>query len=76
MYWSVSDVILFFTVIALVLGTVLLLAQVVKKDSDLECDRANTTRATLFLLLAVAVGVITLVFQRKELQHAVSSIMN
>lgn len=76
MYWSVSDVILFFTVIALVLGTVLLLAQVVKSDNQLECDRANTTRATLFLLLAVAVGVITLVFQRKELQHAVSSIMN
>lgn len=76
MYWSVSDVILFFTVIALVLGLVLTLAVIVKRDSEIECDRANTTRATLLLLLAVAVGVITLVFQRKELQHAVSSIMN
>lgn len=76
MHWTVADVVLLFAVIALVIGLVLTLSVVVKRDADLEHDRANTTRATLFLLLAFAIAVVCLCVQRNALSHQVNSMLH
>lgn len=73
--WTVSDAILLLAVLAFIVATVLVLSVVTKKDSDLECDRANTTRATLLMLTAFSIGVLVLAFQRLDLSHAVKNLM-
>jgi len=74
-HWSVSSTILLFAVLALVVGLVLALSVVTKRDCEVEADRANTTRATLLLLVSFSVGVLVLATQRLELGHAVKSLM-
>lgn len=73
--WTVSDAILLLAVLAFVVALVISLSVITKKDSDVECDRANTTRATLLLLVALTVSILTLAFQRLDLSHAVKNLM-
>lgn len=73
--WSVSDAILLLAVLAFIVATVLVLSVVTKKDSDIECDRANITRATLLMLTALVVAVLVLAFQRLDLSAAVKHLM-
>jgi len=73
--WSVSDIVLLFSVLAFVVALVLTLSVVTKKDCDVEADRANTTRATLLLLVAATVALLVLALQRLELGAAVKSLM-
>ena len=73
--WSVSDAVLLLAILAFVIGLILALSVVTKKDDELECDRANTTRATLFLLIAFVVATLVLAVQRLELGHAVKSLL-
>ena len=74
--WTVSSVVLLFAVLAFVIGLILALSVVTKKDDELECDRANTTRATLLLLVAFVTAVLVLAVQRLELGHAVKDMMS
>ena len=73
--WTVSDVLALFLLVLFVIALVLVLSVVTKKDCEIEADRANTLRAQLLTLLAVALGVVVLVAQRHELQHAVHHLM-
>lgn len=73
--WSVASVVLLFALVAFVLGLVISLSVITKRDAEVECDRANTTRATLLLLIAFVIAVLVLVAQRHELSHAVHHLM-
>jgi len=73
--WTVSDAILLLAVLAFVVALVLVLSVITQKNSDVECDRANTTRATLLMLTALTVAALTLAFQRLDLSHAVKHLM-
>ena len=73
--WTVSDAILLLAVLAFIVATVLVLSVVTKSDSGVECDRANTTRATLLMLTAFSIGILVLAFQRLDLSHAVKNLM-
>ncbi len=73
--WTVSDAILLLAVLAFIVAVVISLSVITKKDSDVECDRANTTRATLLLLVALVTSVLVLAFQRLDLSHAVKHLM-
>ena len=58
----------FFTIIALVIGTVLMFCVVTKEADKLTPeDQHNTTRATLFLLLGILVALIIIVFLMSEM---------
>jgi len=74
-HWSLSDVVLLFAVLAFVIALVLALSVVTKRDCEVEADRANTTRATLLLLVSAVVSLLTLATQRLELSHVVKSLM-
>ena len=73
--WGVSDVLAVFLVLVVIIGVALMLALVVRCDDQLEQDRPLQVRSQLFLLAAVALGVLTLVAQRFELGHAVKQLM-
>ena len=73
--WTVSDAILLLAVLAFIVSVVLVLSVVTKSDSGVECDRANTTRATLLMLTAFSIGILVLAFQRLDLSHAVKNLM-
>ena len=73
--WTVSEAILLLAVLAFIAAVVLALSVVTKSDNGVEADRANTTRATLLLLVALVVSVLVLAFQRLDLAHAVKQLM-
>ena len=73
--WSTSSALSLLLVVLFVVALVLVLSVVTKKDCDIESDRANTIRAQLLTLLAVALGVVVLVSQRHELSCAVKHMM-
>jgi len=73
--WSVSDALLLLAVLAFILALVLVLSVVVKSDEKIECDRANTTRATLLMLTAFTISILVLAFQRLDLSSAVKHLM-
>jgi len=73
--WTVSDAILLLAVLAFVVALVLVLSVITQKNSDVECDRANTTRATLLMLTSFSIGILVLAFQRLDLSHAVKHLM-
>lgn len=73
--WTVSDAILLLAVLAFIVALIISLSVITKSDSGVECDRANTTRATLLLLVALTVAILTLAFQRLDLSHAVKNLM-
>lgn len=74
---EVSSMLYLFAVIALVIGVVLMLTVVVQtaEEVDSDEDKHNTTRSTLFLLLAFTLAIFVLVQQRYELKDAVKSLM-
>lgn len=74
--WTVSDAILLLAVLAFIVALIISLSVITQKNSDVECDRANTTRATLLLLVALVTSVLVLAFQRLDLSHAVKHLMN
>lgn len=73
--FKASDGLFLLAVIALVIGVVLMLTIVLQDECEVDSDfdKHNTTRATLFLLLAFALAIFVLVVQRRELRDAVSS---
>ena len=73
--WTVTSVVALLGLLAFVIGAILMLSVITKKDCEVEADRANTVRAQLLLLTALVVAVYTLVSQRWELSHAVKSLM-
>lgn len=75
MHWQVSYVVLLLALLAFLTGVVLALSVISKSDSDLECDRANTTRATLLLLAAISLVLLVIAAQRFELGDAVRTLM-
>ena len=75
MHWTTSDCLGVFLVVLFVIALVLVLSVVTKKDCEIEADRANTIRAQLLALLAIALGVLVLVSQRHELGHAVRHLL-
>ena len=75
MHWQVSYVVLLLALLAFLTGVVLALSVISKSDSDLECDRANTTRATLLLLAAISLVLLVIAAQRFELGDAVCTLM-
>ncbi len=72
---STSGALSILLVVLFVVAFVLVLAVVTRKDCDIEHERANTIRAQLLTLLAVALGVVVLVSQRHELSCAVKHMM-
>ena len=70
-----SHALLFLAVLAFVVGTVLALSVVTRKDEDVEHDRANTTRSTLLLLVAFTLAVLVLAYQRYELADSVKDML-
>lgn len=75
MHFHLSHCLILVAFIAFVIGAVLALTVVSKKDCELERDRANTTRATLFLLVSFTLAIFILVSQREELSHEVHALM-
>ncbi len=74
--WKISDAFLAFAVIALIIGIVLMFSFSLKDDDErTETDNHNLSRASLFLLATVALGVLVLVFQRYEAEHLLKSMM-
>ena len=74
--WKVSDALLAFAVIALIIGVVLMLCFVLLDDDERNEHSANTlSRSTLFLLAAVALALFVLVFQRREAAEFVRSML-
>lgn len=73
--WNVSDAFLAFALIALVIGVVLLLTYVLSDVCESENERVNLHKSSLLLLLAVALAVLTVVFQRKEAAEFVRSML-
>lgn len=74
--WNVSDALLAFAVITLIIGIVLMLCYVLHDDDD--CDEAkgfNLHRSTLFLLATVALGIFVLIFQRYEAAEFVKAML-
>ncbi len=66
-----------FTIIALVIGAVLVLCVVTKQTEELTPDdQHNTTRATLFLLLGILVALIIIVFQMSSMVKALTAQSN
>lgn len=74
-HWEVSHVLLLLAFIAFILGLLIMLSVVTKKDELVECDRANTTRAYLLLLASISLVLFVLVAQRFELGQAVRHLM-
>ena len=76
MNWNLSSGFYAFAVIALVIGVLLMLVVVTTSEEDLnELDAHNTTRSTLFLLLALVLAVFILVHQRYEMVSDVKSLL-
>ena len=75
MQLTYSNSLLFLAVIAFLIGVVLTLSVITKTDEKVEEDRANTTRATLLLLVAFVLVVLVLVFQRYELADSVKDML-
>jgi len=75
MHFHLSHCFMLLAFIAFVIGAVLALVSVSKRDCELEQDRSNVTRATLFLLVALVISVLILVAQREQLSHEVHSLM-
>lgn len=74
-HWEVSSVLLLLAFIAFVLGLLIALSVITRKDELVECDRANTTRAYLLLLASISLVLFVLVAQRFELGQAVRHLM-
>ncbi len=71
-----SDALLAFTAIALIAGLVLMLTYILQDEDDRSADNHyNLNRSTLLLLAAVALGVLVLVFQRREAADFVKSML-
>ena len=65
-----------FTIIALVIGAVLVFCVTTKETKELTPDdQHNTTRATLFLLLGILVALIIIVFQMEAMVKAMTSMV-
>ncbi len=65
-----------FTIIALVIGSVLVFCVVTKETEELTPDdNHNATRATLFLLLGILVALIIIVFQMEAMVKAMTSMV-
>ncbi len=74
--WKLSDALLAFAVIALIIGIVLMLCFVLKDDECLDSNDSHTlSRSTLFLLATVALGIFVLVFQQRESVDLVQSML-
>jgi glucose uptake protein GlcU len=74
-HWNVSSVLMLLAFIAFILGLVIALSVITKKNEDLESDRANTTRSYLLLLASISLVLFVLVAQRFELGQAVRHLM-
>lgn len=74
-HWDASSVVFVLAVLAFVAGLVLALSVITKRDCEVEQDRANTTRSTLLLLIALVVAVFILAVQRFELASSVSKLL-
>ena len=73
--WTTAHCVFVFALIAFIIGFVLMLSVIVKRDDQLDCDRANTTRSYLLLLTALVLAVFILVAQRFELAHMVKHLV-
>ena len=74
--WNVSDALLAFAVITLIIGVVLMLCYSLQDDDERdEYKGLNLNRATLFLLATVALGVFVLIFQRREAADFVKAML-
>lgn len=74
--WNVSDALLAFAVITLIIGVVLMLCYVLVDDDDKdEHKMTNLHKSSLFLLATVALGIFVLVFQRREASEFVKSML-
>ena len=74
--WKVSDALLAFAVITLLIGVVLMLCYVLRdEDEHDELSSLNLHRSTLFFLATVALGLFVLVFQRREAADFVKSML-
>lgn len=71
-----SGALLLLAILALVIGSILTLALIVRSDEELEHERANTTRATLLLLVSFTLAIMVLVFQRHELADSVRGMLS
>ena len=74
--WTVADILSLFLIVVFVIALVLVLSVVTKKSCELEADRANTIRAQLLTLLAIAMGVLVLCAYRTQLSDAVHNLMD
>ena len=74
--WKLSDALLAFAVIALVIGIVLMLCFILRdEDEKEENDRRNLHRATLLLLAGIGLTLMVIVFQRREAAAFVQSML-
>lgn len=74
--WKVSDALLAFAVITLLIGVVLMLCYVLQNEDERDENHSrNLQRATLFLLATVALALFVLVFQRREAAEFVKSML-
>ena len=70
-----SSALILLAVIVFLIGLVLTLSVITKENCAVEEDRANTTRATLLLLVALSLIFFAVVFQRVELADSVKDML-
>ena len=74
--WKLSDALLAFAVITLIIGVVLMLCYVLLDEDDRDENKThNLQRSTLFLLATVALALFVLIFQRREAAQFVKSML-
>lgn len=74
--WNVSDALLAFAVITLIIGVVLMLCYVLQDEDERDESKGyNLNRSTLFLLATVALGIFVLIFQRREAAEFVKAML-
>ena len=75
MHFHYSHALVLLALIAFIIGLVLTLSVITKDDDGVEHDRANTTRATLLLLVSFTMVILVLAYQRYELADSVKGML-
>lgn len=75
--WKLSDALLAFAVIALITGAILMLCFILQDDDALkENDSHTLSRSTLLLLTAIALALFVIVFQKREGDSLIKSMLS
>lgn len=74
-HFCTTSALLSLAVVIAVIAAILILVVVTRRDQCLEAERANITRASLLVWLAILFVLFVVVAQRNDLQNAVAKLL-